>query len=156
MCLFCQETFTSIENFPKHIVMHHQCRCRHFFTMHSDPVNQKSMEESKLLSRLSPILIICALRLGKHSLQLFQEFVQVGHISAGNKTNIKHSLRYPWLPFVYLLVPWKQFWPLGFLAFFLSIFFSLYLCINKKASSRIRKKARSKISGNDTIKMPFK
>ena len=102
-------------------------------TMHADHANQKSMEESKFLWRLSPILIICALRLGKHSLQLFYDFFQVGHLSAGNKTNTKNTLRYSWLLFVYLLGPWKQLWPIGFLAFFLSIFFSLYSCTNKKA-----------------------
>ena len=30
MCLFCQKTIISIENFVKHIVNHQQRRCRHF------------------------------------------------------------------------------------------------------------------------------
>ena len=40
-------------------------------TMHVDHVNQMFVEESNLLSRLSPILIVCALSLGKHNLLIF-------------------------------------------------------------------------------------
>ena len=55
-----------------------------------DHVNQMCVEENKLLRRLTPLLLICALCLGKHN--FFYDFLQMGQISGGNKTNKQKTL----------------------------------------------------------------
>ena len=51
--------------------------------MHVDHVNQMLVEESKLLLKLSPVLIICALSLGKHTILLFRRLFVRLIISTG-------------------------------------------------------------------------
>ena len=47
--------------------------------------------------------------------------------SAGNKTQHNQTQDYPWLPFVYLLEPWLQFWMVGHVPFHLNFLSSLGL-----------------------------
>ena len=49
------------------------------------------------------------------------------HASESNKTQRRFTIDYPWLPIIYLLEPWLQFWMVGIVSFHLIFLSSLVL-----------------------------